>query len=443
MTNTPAEITVAPGFLRDERGGGTIFSLVLVMSFVVFGGVSADMQNLVSSRAELQLTADAVAHAAILTRELKTVAESKTAALAISVANLPLADVGEVILEEDIVFGTWNGTTEVFTPDAASRSAVRVVARQDNTNDNPIATFMLWMAGFDQWDVSVTSTFGTYTPTCLRDGFVAQSYVDLQSNNSYFSGFCIHSNDHVELNQGNYFEAGTTVSMPDLSDLEIPASGFDQNDGLEEALVEGSWNIRIIPRISAIVSGVLSTSPTNIYKPSYITANSAVITLTDNKIAAGNLTTGRVHRYTCSMSGNDTTLTINVDVTNVVIHTNCRINFGSNRKLESAVLVTTNTGDKSVQGASGLVIGKVDDCVAGGEVQIVTMGSFYTSAAISIYGSQILAKDNITFSSLGDGSKGASFTAGGFISGTSNMDMSTCGNVTSTNFQANYFNMVR
>jgi Flp pilus assembly protein TadG len=439
MKTNPVRLAIT-GFLRDEKGSGTVFGMMLLVTFIAFGGMSIDIQNAITERTHLQMASDSAAHAAILTREFGSVEEARTAALAMSTANMPVDLSGNVVTEDSIFFGYWDPETKTFVEDDDSRAGVRVVARETEVNENPVATFMLWMVGFDQWDVAAATTYVTYHPTCLRDGFVAQSYVDLQSNNNYFNGFCIHSNDHVELNQNNYFEAGTTVSMPDLSDLEIPASGFDKNEGLEEALIEGEWNIRIVNRIDAIIAGVKTTN--SIYTPSYITANSAIIALADNNIGAGEVTQGRVHTYTCSGKGNDTSLTISTDLDRVVIVTNCLVNFGSNRNIEDTVIATTHTGSKSIQGASGLVLGNVDNCVAGGEVQLVTLGSFYTTASMSSYGSQILAKNNITFSALGEGSKGISLVAGGYISGTSNMNMNRCGNDDTENFQASYFTMV-
>ena len=63
----------------------------------------------------------------------------------------------------------------------------------------------------------------TYRPGCLREGFVADKMVDIQSNNGFESGFCIHSNVGISINQNNTFEAGTIVSMPSLNYLQVAA----------------------------------------------------------------------------------------------------------------------------------------------------------------------------------------------------------------------------
>lgn len=428
------------GFLRDEDGVGTVFSLILLISVIMFGGVSADIQNVLTARAQLQMNADAVAHAALVYRESETSDGAKTKALLISEANMPTSVYGEVIKSTDIAYGNWDSDKQKFTVSSTSTSGVRVIARRDTSRSNPIATFLLWIVGMQKWDLSVTSTFETYSPTCFNDGFVAQKEVDIQSNDNFFKGFCIHSNDHVEINQNNYFEAGTRVSMPDLTKLELPASGFEKNTGLKEALIEGSMNIRILPKIDSIITGVQTSGST--YYRSYITS-STPITLSGKNPTISEFVKGRIVQYTCNGNGSNDLSIPKGTIENVVIVTNCQVKFSQDVVLLESAVVTTNTGDKSIQGASGLILGKKDDCAKGGESQLVTKGGFYTAADMKANGSQILAAGDIVFSAQGDGLDGISMVAGGLISGTSNMNMAICGTKETSNFQANYFRLAR
>ena len=219
-------------FRKDEKGAATAFTIFLLISMLALGGYAVDVSNLMARRTQLQMTADSVAHAALLTREFGTADAAKTTALSISVANLPVAYVGQVIHSANIVFGDWSAATRTFTPRAATRSAVQVTAQENTANGNPVVTFLLKIVGVDKWDVTVQSTFATYQPTCLKEGFVAGGVVDLQSNNVYRNGFCIHSNSYVKLSSNNTFEPGTIVSMTELDDLRLPNSGFRTNVGL-------------------------------------------------------------------------------------------------------------------------------------------------------------------------------------------------------------------
>lgn len=84
-------------FVRREDGAGTALNLILLLSLVAVGGLAVDVTNVTASRTELQITADAVAHAALLSRETMTVEDAKVVALALSDENLPIEDVGQVI----------------------------------------------------------------------------------------------------------------------------------------------------------------------------------------------------------------------------------------------------------------------------------------------------------------------------------------------------------
>lgn len=96
----------------------------------------------------------------------------------------------------------------------------------------------------------------------------------------------------------------------------------------------------------------------------------------------------------------------------------------------------------SFSASSGLTLGKNDGCAEGGGVQLVTLGGMSLSANLAMYGSQLLAMKDIEFAARADGFQGAAIVSGGFISGTSNMNMSFCGTGMEDNFVAQYFRMV-
>ena len=142
----------------------------------------------------------------------------------------PYARYGEIIDAADIVFGDWDYDTDTFIIDNTSRNAVMVTTQRNSAKSNAIVGFLSHWIGKDTWDVVTPSVFTTYRPTCLREGFVADNIVDIQSNNGYYNGFCIHANNYVSVNSNNTFQAGTIVSMPNENDLDLPQSGFETND---------------------------------------------------------------------------------------------------------------------------------------------------------------------------------------------------------------------
>ena len=443
MTRLAAVLTRIRRFHRSEQGGATVWSLFLSTAIAMIGGYAVDVSNLMTSRTDLQIAADAAAHAALLSRspmsaDRLSADEARAIGVEMAALNLPVEEYGETVRPEDIVFGTWDRDTLQFTADEDSKSAVQVTAWRHSLLDNPVPVYLLQLAGLSEWDLQVVSVFETYQPTCLREGFVAEDVVDIQSNNSYSNGFCIHSNSYVSLNSNNYFEPGTVVSMPDLDDIDLPNSGYETNDGLQDALREGSWNIRIVSRIQNIIDGLLAFDRE--FLPDYITYPSAV-TLPSNTVKQEHLVAGRLYRYNCN-GGKRMTIDKDVTMSKVVLITNCEIKFNEGVALEDAIVATTDTGAKSMNSPGGLRLGKDDGCAEGNSAQLVTMGSVDVAADLRLYGAQIIARDDIQFAANANGIQGAALVAGGEISGTSNMEMRYCGSGMEDNFEADYFRMV-
>lgn len=430
----------AKNFLRDDSGAGTAFSLFLVLTLLMVGGYAVDLQYVLTARTRLQNTADAAAHAALLARDTMSASDAADRAVEIAMGNMPPDLHGVTVEARDVEFGFWDETAAKFIPDANSRSGVRVTARRIEERENPVPTFLFKLVGLDHWNISAVSTFMTYNPSCLREGFVANGVVDLQSNNLYSNGFCIHSNTYVSLNSNNTFEPGTIVSMANLSDIELPNSGYKTNIGLEQALREGSWNIRIVSRIARIIEQLENFDSRRM--PDYIVTAGYEI-LPSRLVTAANLVPGHAYKYTCGSKGNSTlTFDNNVVVDRNVIITDCEIRYNAGVQLENAILVSKSTDAKAHTAPSGLIVGRDDHCAEGGGAQLLTLGGMSFPADLHIYGGQLLAVGDIEFSANADGVEGAAMVAGGQISGTSNMNMGFCGTGTENNIYVPYFKMV-
>jgi hypothetical protein len=370
--------------------------------------------------------------------------EAKDRALALHAGNMAPERFGAVLTADDIEFGTWSFSTRTFTPDPNARTAARATTRLVQSRRNELRTFLLQFAGVNSFDVQATAVFARFQPACLREGFVAEGRVDMQSNNTFLNGFCIHSNDHVRINQNNFFEEGTIVSMPDLDKLDLPNSGFERNEGLEAALREGRIDIRILSEFDDIRTGLLDRDTDKL--PDYINPLDPVITrnLTsnNNSLTAADFTSNRVHNLTCTSNNGRITVPNGTVISNAVIVTNCPVSLGQNVQLQDVVLFSTSTASDSIEGASGVNLGRPDSCAEGGGVQILTMGGMRFPSAMGIFGGQLLAQGDINFAARADGIEGASMIAGGEINGTSNSNMSLCGTGMEGNFEADYFRMV-
>ncbi|MFK7745451.1 MAG: pilus assembly protein TadG-related protein [Roseobacter sp.] len=455
MTHLAPQIPAQP-FAQDQDGSATPLAIGFAVIFIIVGGLAVDFNKAMGERTQLQMAADSAAHAALYTREFESVEDSKDAAFSAIVGMLPTAGFGTTALERaDIEFGTWDTSTGQFVIDNASRDAARVFAEMTPRRGNASRNIFLGMAGHDTFAITTSSVYSIYYPPCFNEGFVANDVVDLQSNNSYTNGFCIHSNTYVSLNQNNYFEPGTVVSMPSLDDLDIPSSGFEKNEGLQTALRSGEYRLRLLRQLPlrfqslrdgepeyATEAGVTEELPVlwpsiagngknAAYKPI-----SATNTGKKSFDAASFPDKNRIYQANCAGNG-DITFAPET-FSDFVLVTDCPIKFSNGTILDSVVIATE--GDVN---ASHVQLGLNDNCAPGGGAAIWTYGSVKTASALSGYGAQILALGDVQFTANANGIEGVSFISGGRIDGTSNSDMGFCEGGGTENFQrASYFRMV-
>jgi len=440
---------------RAEHGSMTIHALFMFTTCCAIGAAGLDVTHFFATRTELQVAADVAAHAALYRRNqgATTPARARADAIAVAQFGMPKAIHGDVLEDTDIVFGTYDPEAETFSVNPDSRAAVMVTTGRTDAAGNPLSTFLFRIVGVDQVDVATSAIAMTYQPQCLTQGFTAEVRVDVQSNGGYYKGFCMHSNGHVELNQNNFFEDGTVVSMPDLDSLVIPNSGYAKNEGLERALREDWYSIRILDRIRAGADDPLDTAILTAGdddRPDYLTGTNVVEipgTGSNRSLTPASFTTGRVHRHTCTSSGQRITLEAGI-YSQVVLLTNCEVQISGKVDLQNTVVYTTNTSATSVQvnsgggGDTGLWLGKPDACATGGGAQIITRGGFKNSAKLTINGGQIIALGDVNFASQATG-VGASIISDGAIDGSSNISMTGCATGMEDNFTAAYFRLAR
>jgi Flp pilus assembly protein TadG len=423
-------------FLRREDGAITALALFMFVALCCLMGLSLDVANAYKVRTELQIAADTASHAALYKRAFDTADDAKAKAAALAAANLALNNQsGDAVRISDVEFGSWDEDARTFVADPTSRSAVRVTATRTDARGNGVATYLLGFVGTEAWDVNVTSVAATYRPGCLREGFVADDVVDIQSNNGFYNGFCLHSNEYISVNQNNYFEAGTVVSMPNTDNLDLPASGFTKNLGLAEALRNAFYQVRIVNQIGGIITSLLAGQAE--YRPDYVT-NPTVISVSGRNLSVANFTQNRIHRLTCNQNrvsmGTGT-------YKNMVIIASCPVTIDNGAIFENVIFANTSVDAKSFS-SSHMQIGKDDHCGTGGGSQFLTLGGFEVASDLKMFGGQIIAKGDVQFAANADGIEGASIVSGSTISGTSNMTMGLCGNGMEDNFELDYYRIV-
>lgn len=426
-------------FARSEAGGMTVLGLFLTMGVLVIGGIAIDSTRLQARTTLMQLTADSAAYAAAQTRVFNTTAVATNAAINSARANMPPSLYGNVVSSSDVQWGNWNATTRTFTPAAGlglnTARAVRVTVQQSRSRRNPFYNILLGWVGVPVAEPTrIAIVLNSTDRGCLREGFVADDLLDIQSGNEFYDGFCLHSNERIKISSGGYFESGTSVTVPDPrdtavgGDLQLPASGLGSNRGLAQAIGADEYPLHILDTMSRVITSLRDSPSTSPFVPSYIpTANRTPLTLRNlNDVDGNNLREGNIYTATCS--GNDRLRIKGAAVIrNVVLVTNCAVDFGNGAVWESSILATTNTdADRSIVGSQGMRIGVKDGCNNGGGSQFLTMGGVSFPSGMEVYGGQIIAQKNVGFTASGVGVKGISIIAGGTISGTSNMKMSSC-----------------
>jgi Flp pilus assembly protein TadG len=450
-------------FIQDEDGAATPLAIGLCVVFIVMGGMAVDFNKAMGERTQMQMATDSAAHAAVYTWEFQSVDTSTDTAMAAITGMLPDVAFRDALQETDIEFGFWDPATGEFTADPTFvedkniplRSAVRAVAELEPDRMNESRNIFLGIIGQDTFTIRTTSTYASYYPPCFNEGFVAQGVVDMQSNSNYLDGFCIHSNTYVSLNQNNFFEPGTVVSMPNLADLDIPQSGFEQNEGLQAALRQGEYRLRILRQLPMMFASLRNGSP-KYAAVAGVTEQLEVLwpwekgngangvyeeigaTDTANKTFEPESfpTPNRIYRANCT--GNAKITLSAGTFSNFALVTNCPINT-SNGTILNEVLIATED-DVS---ASHLQIGLDDNCAEGGGASIWSYGNFNAAASLQGYGAQMLVLGDIDFAAQANGIEGVSFIAGGVINGTSENDMGFCnGDGTDDFVAAPYFRMV-
>ena len=475
-------------FSRNESGSGTPLAIGFCVIFIVLGGLAVDYNKAMGERTQMQMATDSAAHAALYSWEFEDVPTSRLNAQTTITGMLPDVAFRDALQDSDYAFGYWDPDLKTFTKDETFEehkddprlSAVQVWAELEPSRANESRNIFLSIIGQDTFTIRTSSTYASYYPPCFNEGFVSDDVVNMQSNSLYLDGFCIHSNEYVSLNQNNFFEPGTVVSMPNLADLDIPESGFEMNEGLEAALRTSRYRLRILrqlPRMfaslrageaeHASVAGV--TQDDAVLYPIDMSGNGAsgVGGLTEEDIMAAMAIydtdptlMDAIPRYTTSDTAKKTLNPINflppnriyrLDCTSItdvtlapghysdfVLVTDCPVKM-SNGVLLDGVLIATE-GDVS---ASLAQLGLDDNCAEGGGASVWTYGNFSAANGLQAYGTQILALGMIDFTAQANGIEGVSFISFGMIDGTSEGAMGFCdGEGTSDFAEVPYFRAV-
>lgn len=138
---------------KREKGVTLVLFSLLISVFLGFTALSVDLGYLFLIRHELQKTADAAALAGAYYLPNTSTALSK----AQQIAQLNFPNQGTVLQSADVLFGTWNASTNTFTTTNTNPSAISVTVRKSQSSQNAVTLFFAPIFGISTRDVSATA----------------------------------------------------------------------------------------------------------------------------------------------------------------------------------------------------------------------------------------------------------------------------------------------
>jgi hypothetical protein len=430
-------------FLRDDRGGYTVWSLIWFMLYVAIGGLAVDVTDAYRNRTSLQSTADAAALAAVMS--LPDEADAVVQALDFAAGNMSPSHNGNVLLAPEVVIGTWDQDSRSFSTGGTEPNAVWVVTRRADQNGNPVGmNFLriLSLIGVDPcWNIATEAIAIKFIPGCMGSGLVALNNVKIGGNNEFINEVCIHGqNAGVTTQNNNRFESGVQVSMGDLDDLKAK---IDSNTGLDSALIEGDLWPKDVDRLDEIFEGLIPGAdglytevPAAIYDTD---ADGNPVPPTFQVIGPdfpGPYQAHHVYYVECA-SPQEQLVLPDIEVQPVfeklVVYSECRIHGDDMGQVEDVVLASIATGNgqkpldmAAIHLAGGADLGTADGCAPGGGIEIYSAASASLAAGGDINGLRAVVAGDFEMTAGGGGVNGIAVEAGHDIRLTSNNTIGSC-----------------
>lgn len=140
-------------FTNDCRGSVYVWIAGGLLATLGLAGLAVDMSYFYVLRNQLQTSADsaALAGAKLMSNEGQMRAEAK------KYAQMNVPNDTDILVDSDIVPGTWDPDARVFTAGGGAPNAVRVTTRMSQQNGNAAETFFARVLGFDDVDISTTA----------------------------------------------------------------------------------------------------------------------------------------------------------------------------------------------------------------------------------------------------------------------------------------------
>lgn len=223
-------------FVWNETGAGTVLSLFGILICLMLTGLAIDAGNAWRSHEQLRGTADAAAHAgAVALARSGSPSDAVAVAVGVTEINMPSRFWGRILRDpfEDVIALHYDSELNQLSKNG-STNAVLVRVQRSRETGNAVGTLLLKLAGIESWNIAATSAAAVLpTQRCNpMEGVYARGAVTLRGEASVGAGYCLHSQDRVDLAGQVTFAPGAGLSMPDLSACAgncnaIVTAGFD------------------------------------------------------------------------------------------------------------------------------------------------------------------------------------------------------------------------
>jgi Flp pilus assembly protein TadG len=146
--------------LHQRRGSALLSSLMMLIMICMLAAVMVDLGLMQGKKSRMQSAADSAALAAAMRvgNDNSDEARADAQVWAASFANLNLPGLGDVLVEDDIVFGTWDVANETFSDGGDAPNAVQVRVRRDGTNTEKVGTAFMRIFGKNEFGLTTSAT---------------------------------------------------------------------------------------------------------------------------------------------------------------------------------------------------------------------------------------------------------------------------------------------
>jgi Putative Flp pilus-assembly TadE/G-like len=283
--------------IRSQQGAIAVLVGISMLTLVGFTALAVDVGYVMTTRNELQNTADAAALAAA--RELGDIYKENnaydnstdrplilSAAVDIAQKNKAGGLDGININDGDLEIGVWDGST--FTSNTTAPNAVKAITRRDGGANGPISTFFFNILGVNSVDISAQavaalSSQGTaeypgpfgISKTLFESAFCDQS-IDIYFTEDLIDCAGWHTFEDwpenaetaieeilTEMNDGTFANPGVKAGDEFVFTGRPVLGAFDEMQALynEKKDAEGKWRINIVVYDNGEFNGCGTPSP--------------------------------------------------------------------------------------------------------------------------------------------------------------------------------------